>query len=43
MEEIFRCHGYGHFQIDCHNRKTFTIREVQEIQAIEEQSGNEEI
>ena len=38
----FKSHGYGHFQVNCLNRRTLTIREVEEIQPIEEDANEEE-
>ena len=32
------CHGYGHFQADCPNRRTFSFSEVEQIQAIEKET-----
>jgi len=34
--KFFKCHGYGYFQVDCPSWRTLTIREMEEIQAIEE-------
>jgi len=41
-KKCFKCHGYGHFQANYPNRKTLTIREVEEIQALEEETTYEE-
>jgi len=41
-KKCFKCPGFGHFQADCPNRKTLTIREVKEIQALEDESSEEE-
>jgi len=38
-----KCHGFGYFQADCPNRKALTIREVEEIQALEDESSEEEM
>jgi len=42
-KKCFKFHGYGHFQADCPKRRTLTIREVEETQAIEEEDSEEEI
>jgi len=39
----FKCHGYGHLQVDCPNRRTLTIRDLEEIQDIEEATSEEEV
>jgi len=41
-KKCFKCYGYGHFQMDCPNRKTLSIREVEDIQALEEETREEE-
>jgi len=41
-KKYFKCHGFGYFQTDWHNSKTFTIEEVDGIPTIEEESTNEE-
>ena len=41
-KKYFKCHGFGHFQADCPNRKALTIKEVEEIRAIEEESSKED-
>ena len=38
----FKCHCHGHFQADCPNRRALTIRELEELQAIEEATSEEE-
>jgi len=40
-KKCFKCHYCGHLQADCPNRRTLTIREVEEIQAIEEEAIEE--
>ena len=40
--KCFKCHGYGDFQADYPNRRTLAIREVEEIQAIEEATTEQE-
>jgi len=42
-KKCFKCYGYEYFQIDCPLRKALIIREVEEIQAIEEKSSEEEV
>ena len=42
-KKYFKCHGYRHPQADCPNRKTLTIREVEEILAIEEATSEKEV
>ena len=39
----FKCHRYGHFKANFLNRKIPTIREVEEIQAVEEENSDEGI
>ena len=41
-KKCFKCHGYGHFQVNYPNRRTLSIREVDEIQAIEEEESEGE-
>jgi len=41
-KKCFKCYGYGHFQTDCLNRKTLTIKEVEEIKALKEETSDEE-
>jgi len=38
----FKCYGYEHFQVDFPRWRTLTTREVEEIQAIEEATSEEE-
>jgi len=40
--KCFNCHGYDHFQADFPNRKTLTIKEVEEIQALKKKISDEE-
>jgi len=42
-KRCFKCHGYGHFQGGCPNWRNLTIREVEEIQAIQEVTSEEEL
>ena len=42
-KKYFKYHDYGNLQIDYPNTKAFTILQVEEIQAIEEESNKEEI
>ena len=39
---MLQCHGFWHFQDGCHNRNALTIKDVEEIQAIEDESSEEE-
>ena len=41
-KKCFKCHGYRHFQANYPNRRTLSIREVDEIQAIEEEESEGE-
>jgi len=41
-KKCFKCHGYGHFQADCPNCRTLSIREVEEIEVLEEETSEEE-
>jgi len=41
-KKYFKRHRYSHLQANCPNRKTLTPREVEEIQALEEETSNEE-
>ena len=41
-KKCFKCHGHGHFQADCPNQRTLSIREVEEIQALEEETSEGE-
>jgi len=41
-KKCFKCHDYGHFQMNYPNRRTLSIREVEEIKALEEETSKEE-
>jgi len=41
-KKFFKFYGYSHFQVDCPNRRTLTIKEVEKIQSIEEDESEEE-
>jgi len=41
-KKYFKCHDYGYFQPNYPNQRTLTIREVKEIQPIEEDDSEEE-
>ena len=41
-KKCFKWYGYGHFQEDYPNRRTLSIREVEEIQSLEEEISEEE-
>jgi len=41
-KKCFKYQGYGHFQLDCPNKRTFTVREVEKILIIEEVTSEEE-
>jgi len=40
--KCFKCHGYGHFQADYPSQRTLSIIEVEQIQALEEDTSEEE-
>jgi len=41
-KKCFKCHSLGHFQANRPNGKALTIKEVEEIRAIEEESSEED-
>ena len=41
-KKCFKCYGFMHFQASCPDKKTLTIRKVELIWAIEEESSEEE-
>ncbi|CAL9121038.1 unnamed protein product [Musa textilis] len=39
--KCFKCHGYGHFQANCPNRRVMTLQEIEEINsALQEAESN---
>jgi len=42
QRKCFKCHGYCHFQIDCPNRRVFTIKEIEELDHMEVEDDEEE-
>ena len=42
QKKYFKCHGYGHFQADCPNRRVLTIREIKELDHMEVEEDEEE-
>ncbi|GAV82157.1 hypothetical protein CFOL_v3_25610 [Cephalotus follicularis] len=40
-KKCFKCHGYGHFQAECHNKKVMTIKEIEEIEAAPQKEESE--
>ncbi|GAV73772.1 Asp_protease_2 domain-containing protein, partial [Cephalotus follicularis] len=41
-KKCFKCHGYGHFQAECPNRRVMTIKEMEEIESALKEEQNEE-
>ncbi|GAV88725.1 Asp_protease_2 domain-containing protein [Cephalotus follicularis] len=42
-KKCFKCHGYGHFQAKCLNRRVMTVKEMEEIEyALNEEENEEE-
>jgi len=41
QKKCFNCHGYGHFQADCPNRRVLTIRKIKELDHIEVEEDEE--
>ncbi|GAV86346.1 zf-CCHC domain-containing protein, partial [Cephalotus follicularis] len=41
-KKCFKCHGYGHFQAECPNRRVMTIKEMEEIESALKEEENEE-
>ncbi|CAL9113105.1 unnamed protein product, partial [Musa textilis] len=39
--KCFKCHGYGHLQVNCPNRRVMTLQEIEKID-LELQEANDE-
>ena len=42
QNKCFKCHGYGHFQTDCPNKRVQTIREIEDLDQMEVEEDEEE-
>lgn len=41
-QKCFKCHGFGHVQVQCPNRRAMTVQEIQEIKKEDNKQGDGE-